>query len=338
MPLSSEFRRLAGGLVLALTLFLAACAQPPRPQGAHGPQPAPTARGPVPDSPVKIGRPYQIAGVWYTPADEAGYDEVGYASWYGEAFHGGPTANGERFDMNDVSAAHKTLPLPSYVEVTALETGRTILVRVNDRGPFVSNRIIDLSRRSAEMLGITRKGVAPVRVRRVEPGEADRLALRKGGPASERAYVTQSELASLDRRFRTWLAAQQATASRPALASRVPEPARSIAAPAPVSGPVSAPVTAPVATAVATPAAAQSPAPLSASMIGGWFVQVGAYGDRGRADGLAQALGATIESVGDIHRVRIGPYFEESIALAALARMQRDGYGDARLIRPSAVN
>lgn len=150
---------------------------------------------------MKIGRPYQVAGKWYAPADDRGYDEVGLASWYGVRFHGGPTANGERFDMGQVGAAHKTLPLPSYVEVTALDSGRRILVRINDRGPFVANRIIDLSHHAAELLGIERSGVARVRVRRVFPDDAQRLALRSGRAAEPLPYVATSELAALDARF-----------------------------------------------------------------------------------------------------------------------------------------
>ena len=151
--------------------------------------------------PVKIGKPYQVAGIWYYPADASDYDEVGLASWYGAQFHGGQTANGEQFDMDRVGAAHKTLPLPSYVEVTALDSGRTLLVRINDRGPFVSNRIIDLSRRSAQLLGIERSGVSRVRVRRVNPSDSDRLALRSGRPAADRPYATASELHFLRERF-----------------------------------------------------------------------------------------------------------------------------------------
>jgi len=194
---------------LGLTLLLASCGvpRPERPGPAHRPEPGRPVpskpQGPASDTPVKVGKPYQVAGVWYYPSDDAGYDEVGLASWYGEQFHGGQTANGEWFDMDRVGAAHKTLPLPSYVEVTALDTGRTILVRINDRGPFVTNRIIDLSRRSAQLLGIQRTGVARVRVRRVVPSEADRLTLRWGRPAAERAYASASELAALERRFAT---------------------------------------------------------------------------------------------------------------------------------------
>lgn len=186
---------------LALVLLLASCGVP-RPQSSHRPVPA-KPRGPASDTPVKIGKPYQVAGAWYYPSDDGGYDEVGLASWYGAQFHGGQTANGERFDMDRVGAAHKTLPLPCYVEVTALDTGRTILVRINDRGPFVTNRIIDLSRRSAQLLGIERAGVSRVRVRRVFPADADRLQLRWGRAASERPYAAGPQLALLNQRFAT---------------------------------------------------------------------------------------------------------------------------------------
>ena len=112
----------------------------------------------------KLGSPYRIEGVWYHPNYDPRYDRTGLASWYGTAFHGRPTANGERFDMNAVSAAHPTLPLPSRVRVTNLENGRQLIVRVNDRGPFIDGRLIDLSRRGAQLLGFHRKGLARVRV------------------------------------------------------------------------------------------------------------------------------------------------------------------------------
>jgi rare lipoprotein A len=183
-----------------LSLLLASCVSTERVKPP--PRIATRPASPVPDVPVKIGKPYQVAGVWYSPADDRAYDEVGLASWYGGRFHEGATANGEAYDMDRVGAAHKTLPLPSYVEVTALDTGRTLLVRINDRGPFKQSRIIDLSRRSAQLLGIDGKGVSPVRVRRVEPPESDRLALRWGRPASPRAAASGTELANLRERFR----------------------------------------------------------------------------------------------------------------------------------------
>ena len=111
-----------------------------------------------------VGQPYQIAGQWFKPKAQPGYDRKGAASWYGEAFHRRKTSNGEYFDMNMMTAAHPTLPLPSYARVTNLENGNVIVVRINDRGPFVGTRIIDLSKRSADALGYRNKGKANVRV------------------------------------------------------------------------------------------------------------------------------------------------------------------------------
>lgn len=121
----------------------------------------------------KIGSPYRIAGVRYVPADQPDYDRVGIASWYGDEFHGRKTANGERFNMYTASAAHTTLPLPSIVEVTNLANGRSIRVRLNDRGPYVNGRIIDLSRDAADELGYRAKGLARVRVRYIGPARMD---------------------------------------------------------------------------------------------------------------------------------------------------------------------
>ena len=113
---------------------------------------------------LKIGKPYKIRGVWYTPKDEPGYDRTGRASWYGPNFHGRKTANGEVFDQNHLSAAHTTFPLPSYARVTNVENGRSVVVRVNDRGPYSHKRIIDVSKKAAEVLGFKRAGTAKVRV------------------------------------------------------------------------------------------------------------------------------------------------------------------------------
>jgi rare lipoprotein A len=147
-------------LSLALLLALAACAGTPK-------RPAFNA------SAVKIGKPYQVGGITYTPADDRAYDARGIASWYGPGFHALSTANGERYNQDDVTAAHKTLPMPSWVEVENLDNGRKLVVRINDRGPFVAGRIIDLSRRSAQLLGVDKAGLANVRVRRVDPGRAE---------------------------------------------------------------------------------------------------------------------------------------------------------------------
>lgn len=115
----------------------------------------------------KVGRPYKIAGRWYHPKEDPGYDKVGLASWYGSAFHGRKTANGEVFDMTALTAAHPTLPLPTYARVTNLENGNSVIVRVNDRGPFAHNRLIDLSKRTADVLGFKHRGTAKVRVQYV---------------------------------------------------------------------------------------------------------------------------------------------------------------------------
>ena len=121
--------------------------------------------GPSASAGYKIGAPYRIGALWYVPREDTGYDRTGTGSWYGADFNGRRTANGEIYDMDALSAAHPTLPLPSYVSVTNLANGRTILVRVNDRGPYVDGRIIDLSRASAQALGYAGQGTARLRVR-----------------------------------------------------------------------------------------------------------------------------------------------------------------------------
>jgi rare lipoprotein A len=113
----------------------------------------------------KVGPPYQINGVWYYPKVDYDYDETGTASWYGPGFDQKTTANGEIYDMNQLTAAHKTLPLPSIVEVTNLQNGRALQLRVNDRGPYVGDRVIDVSRRAAQLLGFIGAGTARVHVR-----------------------------------------------------------------------------------------------------------------------------------------------------------------------------
>lgn len=112
----------------------------------------------------KVGKPYQIAGRWYYPKEDYNYSETGMASWYGEDFNGKVTANGERYNMNTLTAAHRTLPLPCIVKVTNLQNGRSIIARVNDRGPYVKDRIIDLSKHGAQLLGYMGQGTTKVKV------------------------------------------------------------------------------------------------------------------------------------------------------------------------------
>lgn len=151
-----------GAFVVLAASSLAACATMP------GPPPSRSAGG------VNgTMRPYEVHGVWYRPAEQPHYQKVGTASWYGAQFHNRRTADGEIFDMDVPSAAHTTLPLPCIVEVTNLDNGRRLRVRVNDRGPFVGGRLIDLSREGAKELGFYDKGTARVRVRYVGPAPLD---------------------------------------------------------------------------------------------------------------------------------------------------------------------
>jgi rare lipoprotein A len=158
---------------------------------------------PVSDTPIRVGRPYTVRGITYVPAEQPGYDEVGYASWYGHE-SGNRTARGEKFRPKGISAAHPTLPLPSYVEVTNLTSGRTVLVRVNDRGPFARGRIIDLSRGAAKLLGVSREGQSAVRVRLVGVSDKDRKLLQKGKHAQGRPSLTGEALVAQRRRLGTF--------------------------------------------------------------------------------------------------------------------------------------
>lgn len=159
-------RAMSGGMVATLAgmALLAGCANraPAPAQDVVVVPPAPKAPKTTPG--YKVGQPYQVGGVWYYPQVDYAYDETGIASWYGPGFHQEVTANGEIFDQNELTAAHKTLPMPCLVRVTNLENGRSIVVRVNDRGPFAAGRIIDLSRKSAQLLGMEQQGTAKVRV------------------------------------------------------------------------------------------------------------------------------------------------------------------------------
>lgn len=112
----------------------------------------------------QVGKPYKVKGKWYYPKEVRSYSKVGKASWYGSAFHGRLTANGEIYDMTHLTAAHPTLPLPSYARVTNLKNGNSVIVRINDRGPFAHGRVIDLSKRAAELLDYTHTGIATVKV------------------------------------------------------------------------------------------------------------------------------------------------------------------------------
>ncbi|MCC9622840.1 septal ring lytic transglycosylase RlpA family protein [Thalassospira sp. MA62] len=147
----------------------------------------------------KIGNPYEIAGQWYYPAVDYEYSETGIASWYGPKFHGKRTANGEIFDQYEISAAHRTLPLPSIVQVTNLENGRSLKVRVNDRGPFAHGRIIDMSRRAAQLLGFEKKGTAKVLVEVVETDSRQIAAIAQGHTAPTVTHAEQQTVTAAPR-------------------------------------------------------------------------------------------------------------------------------------------
>ena len=135
----------------------------------------------------KVGRPYRVGGRWYHPRENPNYDRTGTASWYGTAFHGRRTSNGEIYDMYAITAGHPTLPMPSYAWVTNLQNGRTVLVRVNDRGPYAKDRLIDLSYQTAHTLGFSQRGLARVRVR-----YAGRAPLSGDDGAERRHLAAQS--------------------------------------------------------------------------------------------------------------------------------------------------
>jgi rare lipoprotein A len=166
-------------LLAAAGFALSACGIVSAPFGGNQPlTPHPT---------YKVGGPYTVRGVTYYPHVDYAYDQTGLASWYGAGFQGQYTANGEIFDMNQLTAAHTTLPLPSIVEVINLQNNRALRIRINDRGPFARGRIIDLSRRAAQLLGVTQTGTALVRVRVLR--EPSLIA----AAAAERGIVSNGE-------------------------------------------------------------------------------------------------------------------------------------------------
>src|ERR1700680_3418375 len=164
-----NFRRTAA--IAGMAAMLAAC-------GTSKETPAPPSAGVY-----KVGNPYQIAGTWYYPQEQPDYDETGVASWYGPTFYGKYTANGEAYNSDALTAAHRTLPMPVNVRVTNLENGRSLIVRVNDRGPFAKGRILDLSEHAADLLGFRLNGLARVRVTYI--GRADLNGPGLASPADE---------------------------------------------------------------------------------------------------------------------------------------------------------
>lgn len=132
--------------------------------GVHSEKYDTSASSPQQAGNFKVGKPYKVDGKWYHPQESYEFEETGIASWYGPDFHGKNTANGEPYDQNELTAAHRTLQMPSFVRVTNLENGRSVIVRVNDRGPFKRGRVIDVSSKAADLLGLKGKGTAKVRL------------------------------------------------------------------------------------------------------------------------------------------------------------------------------
>jgi rare lipoprotein A len=252
----------------------------------------------------EVGVPYEVAGLWFYPKEEPNYDRNGVASWYGQQFHRRMTSNGEWFDMNYRSAAHTTLPLPSYAKVTNLANQREIIVRINDRGPFVDDRIIDLSRQSADLLGFRKKGTTPVRVQYIGPAPLNDQGAHLAAMNEELERGTP-----IDRLIAA--AGKQQGQTRITLASAAPQSASLNASELKVEG-------------------------------GAYFIQVGAFANIGNAERARNRLSdlgeiqVTPVSTGmkTLYRVTLGP-IATSGAEDALSEVQAHGHHDARLIAAS---
>jgi len=249
-------------------------------------------------------RPYVVFGRRYVPdTAERPFRQAGLASWYGRKFHGNATSNGETYDMYAMTAAHPTLPIPSYARVTSKVNGRTVIVRVNDRGPFHSNRIMDLSYAAAYKLGLIGPGSGQVVVERILPDEI-RTMMANGGNAP---------------------AAPQAAGDGQPLIT--PVAARIDGGPAPV--PLGPAMSEPQASAPPRPGAAAAP-PANASLASGVYLQVGAFSQQANAQSLASRVTAqlgngapatVVEQANQLYRVKIGPYATREAALGAVQQV-----------------
>lgn len=315
-----RWRGVSRVVVLVGVAALAACAQ----------KPAVTGSG-LPTSGVyKVGKPYQINGVWYYPKEDYGYDETGIASWYGPGFHEKATANGEIYDQNELTAAHKTLPMPSLVRVTNLDNGRSIVVRVNDRGPYANGRIIDMSRRGAQLLGFDGPGTAKVRVQILaEESRAIAAAARQGTPAPMLAELDgpPPKAAPRGRIEVTGPAGPVTTlaAARPAVVGAPIPP------PATVAGNMSE------GRFVPAPVVAQLPVKAHEAI----YVQVGAFGSeenvakaRARLSAIGQQASVSrTRSAGiTLHRVRVGPLDSVDRADSLLNQIIQAGLTEAKIV------
>lgn len=275
----------------------------------------------------KVGSPYKIAGRWYTPREEPGYNRVGIASWYGDLFHGRYTANGEIFDMDALTAAHPTLPLPSYVRVTNLQNGRSLVLRVNDRGPYAHDRIIDLSRASAHALGYGRAGTARVRVQYLGPAPLngdDSLERRVYASQSWARHASLKPAAKSSSRTQLAQAVQRELATDPMVVGSIPKGEQERRAGLSwVTKAKARPITVPV-----------KPA-------GRHFIQAASFNNKE----FAQRLSESYADLGNVevipaqvsgktwYRVRVGPFAERHAADEALRAVVETGMTDARIVR-----
>lgn len=298
------------------------------------------------------GSAYQVDGVWYQPREDPTYDRVGMASWYGELFHGRRTANGEIYDMDRLSAASTTLPLPVYARVTNLANRRSIIVRVNDRGPYASDRIMDVSRRSAELLGFRDGGTARVRVQYLA------RAPLNGDDSYERRYLASQSWAQIASGERPRPAEGEPLAVGSLAGETRPSPQRKtrVIVPSSTVAIQSVPdrAAAPPSPQLRWQASAQAPAgqrlareedPLpargaSGSPQGGLLIQAGSFKSADNAEkarrllaGIAEVEVAPLQQGADtMFRVRLGPFADRGEATAALARVTEAGYAGAKIV------
>jgi rare lipoprotein A len=269
----------------------------------------------------KVGNPYQIDNVWYYPHEQPDYDETGIASWYGPTFYGKSTANGEVYDGGQLTAAHRTLPMPVNVRVTNLDNGKSIIVRVNDRGPYARGRIIDLSRRAAELLDVVQTGTAKVRVTYLR-----RADMEGGGPPPS---ITPPEIASALPAVPSAKIDTSTLNAVPGAPMAPPVKQSQSVLPTPVAPP-------PVQVAVNQPSEQVVQEPVSTATH--LYVQAGAFSKLDNAKVLLSKLGgdlriSPIQRNGQtLYRVRTGPLNSIEDADAALSRITGAGSNDAHIV------
>jgi peptidoglycan lytic transglycosylase len=279
----------------------------------------------------KVGNPYKIDGEWYYPAENENYDNKGIASWYGPNFHGKPTANGEVFDQNLITAAHPTLPMPIYARVTNLENGRSLVVRINDRGPFVSDREIDLSRRSAELLGYLNKGTARVRVQYLRRAPLDGDVPDIQSVVADGGFTAPPPQQTSDRD--TAIAAPTGPVQVASLTSAYPVVA--------AAGTLLPSDMAPIADDPIIPSrAAPQSSSLLAAPLPGTYVQAGAFANQANAEALKIQLSdlgrVDVNPINvngtELYRVRVGPVENPQAASDLLQRLTGRGHTNARVV------